>query len=53
MKQMESLFAAGTEGKACAGDRRETVDEHTDWYLASSSIRTWIRGLDASGKRRQ
>jgi hypothetical protein len=51
VKQMESLFAAGTEGKTCGGDRPETVDEHTDFYLASSSIRTWIRGLDASGKQ--
>jgi hypothetical protein len=51
VKQMESLFAAGTEGNRCPGDRPETVDEHSDFYLASSSIRTWIRGVDASGKR--
>ena len=50
VKQMESLFAAGTEGNRCAGDRPEAVDEHSDFYLASSSIRTWVRGLDASGK---
>ena len=51
VKQMESLFAAGTEGNRCPGDRPEAVDEHSDFYLASSSIRTWVRGLDASGKR--
>lgn len=51
VKQMESLFAAGTEGKSCRGDRPEVVDEHSDFYLASSSMRTWIQGLDASGKQ--
>ena len=51
VKQMESLFAAGTEGSTCRGDRPEVVDEHSDFYLASSSLRTWIRGLDASGKQ--
>ena len=50
VKQMESLFAAGTEGSSCRGDRPDVVDEHSDFYLASSSIRTWVRGLDASGK---
>ncbi len=51
VKQMESLFAAGTEGKRCPGDRPQTIDEHSDFYLASSSIRSWVRGLDASGKQ--
>ena len=51
VKQMESLFAAGTEGSSCRGDRPEVIHEHSDFYLASSSLRSWIRGLDASGKR--
>jgi hypothetical protein len=51
LKQMETLFAGGTEGKACPGSRPEAVDEHSDFYVASSSIRTWIRGMDASGKQ--
>ena len=51
VKQIETLFAAGTEGNTCRGDSPAAVDEHSDFYLASSSIRTWIRGLDASGKQ--
>ena len=51
VKQMESLFAGGTEGTSCRGDRPEVVDEHSEFYLGSSSIRSWVRGLDASGKR--
>ena len=51
VKQMESLFAAGTDGSGCRGDRPEVIHEHSDFYLASSSMRSWIRGLDAAGKR--
>jgi hypothetical protein len=51
VKQIETLFAAGTEGKACRADNPAVVDEHTDFYLASTSIRSWVQGLDASGKQ--
>ena len=51
VKQMESLFAAGTEGTSCQGDRPEVVNEHSEFYLASSTIRGWVSGLDASGKQ--
>ncbi len=51
VRQLESLFAAGGVGAACRGDRPEVVNEHSDFYLASSSTCTWIQGLDASGKR--
>ena len=51
VKQMETLFAAGTEGSACRAERPEVVNEHSDFYLSSSTIRSWIQGLDASGRQ--
>jgi CpeT/CpcT family (DUF1001). len=50
-RQMEFIYAAGTEGDACPGDRPEIRDEHSDFYVTNTSIRTWIRGLDASGRQ--
>jgi hypothetical protein len=51
VKQAESLFAAGTTGSSCRGDLPEVRDEHSDFYLGSTSLRSWIRGLDPSGKQ--
>ncbi len=50
-RQMEFIYSAGTEGDACPGDRAEVRDEHSDFYVTNTSIRTWIRGLDASGRQ--
>lgn len=51
MQQLETYFAGGMEGKRCQGDRPEIVNEHSEFYMGSSSIRSWIRGLDAAGKQ--
>jgi hypothetical protein len=50
-RQMESVYAGGTLGNNCQGDRPEVRHEHSDFYVSSTSIRGWIRGLDASGKQ--
>jgi hypothetical protein len=50
-RQMESVYAGGTLGNGCRGDRPEVRHEHSDFYVSSTSIRGWIRGLDASGKQ--
>ncbi|MGZ5105462.1 MAG: chromophore lyase CpcT/CpeT [Usitatibacter sp.] len=49
--QLETYFAGGTEGKACAGDRPGIVNEHSEYYLGSSSMRSWIQGFDAAGNQ--
>jgi CpeT/CpcT family (DUF1001) len=51
VKQLESLFAGGTEGASCAGERPDVRNEHSDFYLASSSLRSWSAGMDASGRQ--
>ena len=48
---MDVAFSGGTEGNACPGDRPEVVNEHWEFTLGSSELRTWIRGLDAAGKQ--
>ena len=50
-RQMEFIYAAGTEGDSCPGDRPDVRDEHSDFYVTNLSIRTWIRGLDAAGNQ--
>ena len=49
--QLETYFAGGTEGTACHGDGPQAVNEHSEFYLGSTSMRSWIQGLDSAGKQ--
>jgi len=48
---MEVAFAGGTEGDACPGDGPGVRNEHWDFSLSPTELRTWIRGLDAAGNQ--
>jgi CpeT/CpcT family (DUF1001). len=48
--QLEAYFAAGTDGTACRGEAPQAVNEHSEFYLGSTSMRSWVEGLDAAGK---
>ena len=49
-RQMEMVLAGGTVGQACHGGMAGADHEHWEFQFTSSSMRTWERGLDASGK---
>jgi hypothetical protein len=51
LRQLETLFAGGTEGRSCGSDVAGVANEHSDFYLASASLRALIQGFDASGKQ--
>jgi hypothetical protein len=46
-----SLFAAGTEGRECRGDRPGVAYERSELYLGSSFMRNAEQGYDAAGVR--
>jgi hypothetical protein len=46
----EALFAGGTDGKSCRGDRPDVAYERSEWYLSSSSVRNLEQGYDAAGR---
>ena len=50
VRQHEALFAGGTDGKACRGDRPDVAYERSEWYLSSSSVRNLEQGYDAAGR---
>ncbi len=45
-----AIFQGGTLGKECPGESPEVRYETSEFSLTSSSLRTWDRGFDASGK---
>ena len=49
--QMEVLFNGGRAGEGCHADFPGTHHDHAEFYVSSSSIRTWEYGRDASGKQ--
>ncbi|MGZ5034054.1 MAG: chromophore lyase CpcT/CpeT [Usitatibacter sp.] len=51
VNQMEVVFNGGRKGTSCHSDRPGVDHEHAEFYVSSSSIRTWEPGLDASGKQ--
>jgi len=50
-RPFEIYFASGTPGDACPGDRPEIRNEHSEFFLGPSSMRSWITGVDSAGKR--
>lgn len=48
--QMEVLFNGGRKGEACRGEFPGAHHEHAEFYVSSSSIRTYEDGRDAAGK---
>lgn len=46
-----ALFAGGTEGKACRGDRPRVAYERSEFLVTSSEMRNLEQGYDAAGER--
>ena len=49
-QQQLTLYAGGTAGKSCPPEAPGPAYETTDYYITSSSLRTWTQGFDAVGK---
>ena len=49
-RQQESLFAGGTEGRECRGDRPNVAYERSEFFLSSSSLRNLEQGYDPAGR---
>ncbi|HZZ92327.1 MAG TPA: chromophore lyase CpcT/CpeT [Usitatibacter sp.] len=49
-RQMEMVLGGGTAGNACHGGMPAVDHERWEFQFTSSSMRTWERGLDATGK---
>jgi CpeT/CpcT family (DUF1001) len=49
-RQMEMVLGGGTVGNACHDGMRSVDHERWEFQFTSSSMRTWERGLDASGR---
>lgn len=49
VQQMDILFNGGRNGGTCRSDEPGVDHEHAEFYVSSSSLRTWEPGQDASG----
>lgn len=47
----EAIFAGGTEGTRCRGDRPDVAYERSEFHLTSSTMRNLEQGYDVAGKR--
>jgi len=50
-RQQLTLFAGGTIGRKCRSSEPQVAYETTDYYLTSSSLRTWTQGFDQAGSQ--
>lgn len=50
VKQMEAVFAGGTATNQCSGDQPASYSR-SEYYISSSSIRSWDRDFDSSGRQ--
>lgn len=50
-RQHEALFAGGTDGKGCRGDRPDVAYERSEFYLSSATLRNLEHGYDPAGRR--
>jgi CpeT protein len=49
--QMEVLFNGGRRGEGCHDEFPDAHHVHAEFYISSSSLRTWEYGRDAAGKQ--
>jgi hypothetical protein len=50
VRQHEALFAGGTEGRECRGDRPGVAYERSEFHLSSATLRHLDQGFDAAGR---
>lgn len=48
-RQQLTIFAGGTVGRKCRSGEPQVAYEMTDYFLTSSSLRTWTQGFDPAG----
>lgn len=49
-RQQEALFAGGTEGKTCRGDRPGVAYERSEFFMSSATLRNLEQGYDPAGR---